>query len=84
MNNSYLVGTGECLGFCSIVPKVGEEHMFGDRLVKFLYQVGKYLFFVGQYDVNTYNITINCSGDSASAENIAKLVKQQIKKGDVI
>lgn len=45
MNNSYLVGTGECLGYCSVVPEVGEEHGFGDHDVKFAYTVGELLFF---------------------------------------
>lgn len=45
MNNSFLIGTDDVLGYCSIIPQVGEEHMFGDRLVKFAYSAGDSLFF---------------------------------------
>jgi hypothetical protein len=48
MNNCFLIGTGEVLGYCSIIPKAGEEHMFGDRVVKFVYAIGDLLFFADE------------------------------------
>lgn len=43
--NSYLATTGEPLGYCSIIPSKGEEHIFGDKLVQFSFAAGDQLFF---------------------------------------
>jgi hypothetical protein len=45
MNNSYLVETDECLGYCSIVPEFGEVHMFDDKVVRFSHTKEDKLFF---------------------------------------
>jgi hypothetical protein len=52
INNSYLVESGEVLGYCNIVPKIGEEHMFGDKTVYFAYQEDDKLFFGDHKSVN--------------------------------
>lgn len=53
MNSSYLVETDECLGYCSIIPKVGEVHMFGDKVVRFSHTKESKLFFTFVKDDDT-------------------------------